>query len=71
MSSSSSPEEVSMCASMSPLPKGTLVTTRFMRTTLGMGGVFPAYSARMLRASSSHSSLKNGYAIGDAPSSSA
>ena len=30
-------------------------------TVCVMGGVLPAYSSRILRAASSHSSLKNGY----------
>src|SRR5580693_9097792 len=60
-----------MWARMSSSEKGTAVTTRFVRTTLGMGAVLPSYSARILRASSSHSSLRNGYdAISCAPSSS-
>ena len=61
MSRTSSPLEVSMWARMSSSEKGTAVTTRFIRTTWGTGAVLPSYSARILRASSSHSSLRNGY----------
>src|SRR6516225_2418344 len=50
-----------MCASTSSSENGTWVTTRFIRTTCPIGGVLPSYSARILRASSSHSSLRNGY----------
>ena len=50
-----------MWARMSSSENGTAVTTRFMRTTWGTGAVLPSYSARILRASSSHSSLRNGY----------
>src|SRR5277367_2060063 len=46
---------------MSSSENGTAVTTRFIRTTWGTGAVLPSYSARILRASSSHSSLRNGY----------
>ena len=49
-----------MWARMSSAEKGTCVTTRFMRTTWTIGGVLPWYSARMVRASFSHSSLRNG-----------
>jgi hypothetical protein len=49
---------------MSVSPNGTLVTTRFIRTAWGIGVPFPSYSARIRRASSNHSSLKNGYGIG-------
>src|SRR5271168_4265072 len=62
VSRTSSPLVVSMWARMSSSENGTAVTTRFIRTTCGMGAVFPSYSARILRASSSHSSLRNGYA---------
>src|ERR1700735_4269317 len=67
----SSPVEVSRWASRSLSPKGTPVTTRLMRTMWGMAGPLPAFSARILRASSNHSSLKNGYGMGVAPLSSA
>src|SRR5580704_6208840 len=50
-----------MWARMSSSENGTAVTTRFIRTTWGMGAVLPSYSARIFRASSSHSSLRNGY----------
>src|ERR1700689_142066 len=50
-----------MWARTSSSEKGTAVTTRFIRTTWATGGVLPSYSARILRASSSHSSLRNGY----------
>ena len=36
-----------MWASMSLSPKGTSVTTRFIRTAWGNGIAFPSYSARM------------------------
>src|SRR5580704_3141489 len=52
-----------MWARMSSSENGTCVTTRFMRTTWATGGVLPWYSARMARASSSHSSLRNGYGM--------
>ncbi len=50
---------VSAWAWTAPSPKGTSTTTRFIRTACSMPPPRPSYSARMARASSSHSSLRN------------
>src|SRR5215217_6497158 len=60
-SSSISPDDVSMCDSMVPVPNGTSVMTWFIFTEWAMGRTLPRYSSRMAWAASIHSSLRNGY----------
>src|SRR3954447_26294106 len=56
-----SPDDVSMCDSMVPVPKGTSVMTWFILTEWAIGRTLPRYSSRMAWAASIHSSLRNGY----------
>src|SRR5215218_1299308 len=60
-SSSISPDDVSMCDSIVPVPNGTSVMTWFILTEWAMGWTLPRYSSRMAWAASIHSSLRNGY----------
>ncbi len=52
---------VSRWASMAPSPKGTSVMTRFIRIWCAIVPARPSYSWRILRASSTHSSLRKAY----------
>ena len=50
-----------MWALMVPSPNGTSWMIWFMRTLTGISGARSLNSARIRRASASHSSLRNGY----------
>ena len=60
-SSSISPDDVSMCASIVPSPNGTSVMIWFIFTVWAIGRTLPRYSSRISLAASIHSSLRNGY----------